>query len=541
MAIGSPCYGSENSFKVSDTSVEVYGASVRFQTGSLVKEAPNWSIADFVVEKAIREVMESEAGESFVAAVKKALKESDKIEPLEIVLVESTDAGLNESATTSASAAGATTKEFSRFVIGENKVELRMGKKGDGAVLATVECDTSDKAEIRQACEALMDQATDAGFTITEAKKGGKDAKDAKDDEEEENPEDDEEGEDDEGMDEAEKAAKKAARKAAKDKQDADSEEEEGEDSEDEEEAEDDEDLEESMNALQAAVMGIVLEHRQVAASRACAAFESAVTANDRPRALAAAKLVAEAASVEIAPEILEGMAAKAHRKGPRPTGRTLVRKAGGNRSNGKGLRQAALPSAGSVARRPVAEGGTAMHSMNRLKPGKLAKTPTDPPEPKGGIPNNVDFSDEDEAETWVESVRGMNPEEFVAHMLECSTSDSTATFGTRVKLITEAWKTGRGKKDMARKITAANPIIKKKLGKGVSMEEVAIQAANENMVVEFTRDRLDEFAEAALALNISEGAEVSIRSDSVLVTIPKAATAKLLTLMSDVKVHDPA
>lgn len=519
-----PSYGydtNSNRFKVGDVTVEVYGGSVRIPVDQMIKDAPSYSIGDFVLEKAVREVMESEAGESFIAAVQAALKDSDKIAPLEIILRES----INEDAADEVTITEG--DDYAKIVMGEAAVELRAGKDGKGEVLATVECDVTDQAAVTEAEAAIVDKATELGFALIEAKKGDK-AKD-KDDAEDDEEETDDEGEDDE----------------------------------------DDEEMDEATSALlSAAVVGIVVEHKGDYAM-AVTAFDEAVESKDRKRAVMAATMVAEAAGVELPAEVTEGLHARRHKSGRRPSGKTLIRKAMVRVKGGKSGGFSAAPYKGHPAQtNPATSRGnandvtkshvnptpgkpkgsklgenTATNSMKNERPGKLASTSTDPADPTGGIPNNVDFTDQEAQDTWTESVRKMSPEEFVGDMLEHSVSDDRATFALRVKCIVEAFKKGPGKKDMARKITAANPIIKKKTGKGVSMEEVVQEAAAETVTVEFPRSRIEEFTTASQAAKLPDATDVVVLSETVLVKVPKGAVGKLLTLFTgdDIKIKDSA
>ncbi len=74
---------------IGDIKCSVYGPGMRLRTEDFIKEAPNYSIADFVIEAALKEVLAGKVGESMVVALKAQLKGSSKVDALEISLAES--------------------------------------------------------------------------------------------------------------------------------------------------------------------------------------------------------------------------------------------------------------------------------------------------------------------------------------------------------------------------------------------------------------------------------------------------------------------
>lgn len=148
-------------------------------------------------------------------------------------------------------------------------------------------------------------------------------------------------------------------------------------------------------------------------------------------------------------------------------------------------------------------------------------------------------------AEAWIASVRGMGLEEFVADLTKKASTDSDDEFRARTEAMIEAYRCGPGKKDMARKITAGNPIVKKKLGKGISLEGVETAGATsegatlpKSMRITFPKGRQDEFLLRTREAGSDGSGEVDIVDENIVVTMPYAAAmkTKLLFTGSDVK-----
>ena len=129
----------------------------------------------------------------------------------------------------------------------------------------------------------------------------------------------------------------------------------------------------------------------------------------------------------------------------------------------------------------------------------------------------------------WLETVRAMSVPEFAAHMLEAVSTDTAEVFQARVDALVEGYAAGVGQKDIARKITAVNPIIKKRLGKGLDMESIAKTApVVETVMVAIPSDILDAVLESARKGGALQESEVRISGETIQVRLPKALAAKL-------------
>jgi hypothetical protein len=134
--------------------------------------------------------------------------------------------------------------------------------------------------------------------------------------------------------------------------------------------------------------------------------------------------------------------------------------------------------------------------------------------------------------ETWIDQAAAMSVDEFVTHMLGAAENDLPEDFKAKVDQVVERYKCGPGKKDMARKITAANPVIKKKTGKGVSLE-FKEDAAPETSSLTFPEARVQEFLEAARKSGAGDDSEVVMAEGKVTVTLPKPIMDKVRVLFT--------
>lgn len=137
-----------------------------------------------------------------------------------------------------------------------------------------------------------------------------------------------------------------------------------------------------------------------------------------------------------------------------------------------------------------------------------------------------------DTVESWITKVRDMSVEEFVDDVGEFAGTATTEAFKDRMDAVVEAWKTGPGKKNLARKITAVNPLVKRKLGKGISLESVqATTDEGTTTKVTFPKGRVDEFLLAAReAGSVGEG-EVEMIDNSVVTKLPREIGDKVRAL----------
>ncbi len=341
-----------------------------------------------------------------------------------------------------------------------------------------------------------------------------------------------------------------------KDEEDDEDKDEEGDDQDDDE---DDEDMEE---AIRCAAATVLCEAGRLDLDTT--AVETAITEGDYAAAISALEGVALAVEVDVA-EVTEGLRARAHKRGRRPGAR-------------KGLRgRAPMPKpkmqvGPGVAGKKIAE-GSAQTSANGTVPGQATAevTVTVSSIPEGqasgvadlvrmaggqatadgesivGLFTVAERADEfmstlkdripgasasrsgktetarESVQEWIGRVRSMPVEDFVAHIAETIGTDSDDDFQTRVAALTEAYKLG-GKKDMARKITAVNSLVKKKTGKGINLEGVA----EDRIKITLPRERLDEFIAVANKLGAPAGAAVNVLPKSVEVILPESIADKI-------------
>lgn len=491
-------YGGSSCIKIDTVTASVYGGSLRFVPGDFIKEAPGYAIADFVMEKAILSVLGGDTGEALVAAIKAALKSSDKTKALEIELRESVDAtatALTEGAKAKpgekpaanpAKAAALTEDSVAVLVLGSKTLELREGADGKGKVVVSVTCDPTDEADVARAEAEIDEKAKEAGYEHVDG------------------------------------------------------------------------DVVESAEAF---VVGLMLADPTLLESRALAAFEEAKAAKDQDRLAEIVEMLASGRTGLAAETaaLCEGLRTKARSPGRKPSGKTMVRKASqapklpvdvgpGARFGGRVGGQA---DAGTVSTTPAPTASNPASSQGDAS--RNNSDPDDLEEAKGKVPpaflKNIkkkkdaddeeddaddetdDEDDDDVEEGWADDVRKMSVEEFTSHMLNVASSDKPAKFGKRVAALSEAYATGPGKKDIARKITTVNPIIKRVTGKGVDLEAVANAAANEHVVIEFPRARLDEFLIAGRDAGITNESEVRVDRNQVHVKLPKGMASKVLAL----------
>ena len=286
-------------------------------------------------------------------------------------------------------------------------------------------------------------------------------------------------------------------------------------------------DATEMAEAAEMFVLSALLANRDLLGSHSLAAFESAVKAVDLARMADLIESLFEARSVEgldgLA-DLVEGLRTKAKTKGRKPSGKTMVRKAT--------TKSPALPvSTGPGQRHGGRVGGAADAGQ-----GKAIIPPAQNPASHKDTPSGTRNQDVDWVkEEWVDSIRRMSVEEFTGHMLEAATVDSDDRFALRVAALTEAYK-GPGKKDIAKKITAANPVIKKRAGKGLNLEAIQSEGTT---VIEFARARVNEFLAVSKEVGAGSDAEVRMTNEAVSVRLPKAIAAKVLAVFTgdDVKV----
>jgi len=129
-----------------------------------------------------------------------------------------------------------------------------------------------------------------------------------------------------------------------------------------------------------------------------------------------------------------------------------------------------------------------------------------------------------DTVKEWVESIRRMDDDEFFAEMEQCAKNDLPEDFRAKTQALVEAYKAGPGRRAMARKITHANPIIKRTLGKGLSLEGLDYTT----VVITFPRNRLDEFLQFAEDAGAPRDTEVKIEENTVTVTTGRIAAEKV-------------
>jgi hypothetical protein len=169
---------------------------------------------------------------------------------------------------------------------------------------------------------------------------------------------------------------------------------------------------------------------------------------------------------------------------------------------------------------------------MGKTVSGQVSDDPEDEDDGAGGVkskdgkkvaPKKVKESESTAA--WIVDVRKMSVEEFVADMADAAAKQLPEDFRLRVDALVEAYKSGPGKKDIARKITAANPIVKKKTGKGISLEGVL---EHTEIAVSFPKGRVDEFLLRAQEAGSDGAGNVTMLDETVTVTLPKDLAAKL-------------
>jgi hypothetical protein len=138
-----------------------------------------------------------------------------------------------------------------------------------------------------------------------------------------------------------------------------------------------------------------------------------------------------------------------------------------------------------------------------------------------------------DKVEAWIEEIRAMSVDEFVDYIGGYATKSTTEEFKERIDAMVEAYKSGPNRKSMARKITAANPLVKRKLGKGVNLEAVQEAMEGKNIRFTFPKARVDEFLIAAREAGATTEGDVDMVEDSVNVILPREVGEKVRTLFS--------
>jgi methylmalonyl-CoA mutase cobalamin-binding subunit len=144
-------------------------------------------------------------------------------------------------------------------------------------------------------------------------------------------------------------------------------------------------------------------------------------------------------------------------------------------------------------------------------------------PSAKTSVSESADYTAEAVPE-YCGRLRIMPLDEFTAHIEQFAALDSDDAFAARVKAVVEAYKGCTGKKDMARKITAVNPIIKKRAGKGINMEAID----NATVQVRFTHNQLNEFLVLAGRAGAEKDTPVEWDKSGYLAVIPEAVASKL-------------
>jgi len=133
-------------------------------------------------------------------------------------------------------------------------------------------------------------------------------------------------------------------------------------------------------------------------------------------------------------------------------------------------------------------------------------------------------------SETWIDEVRRMSVTEFASAMLEAAATDTAEAFTVRVAELAEGYAAGVGQKDLARKITAVNPIIKKRLGRGLDLESVSKTTQTvETVMVVIPHSILDEALASFTKDGIPADAEVRILGESIHVRVPRTVAEKLV------------
>ncbi len=304
--------------------------------------------------------------------------------------------------------------------------------------------------------------------------------------------------------------------------------------------------------------------------------FNAAVEKGDYEAALVAVEGVAESVKLD-RKEIIEGLRARAHKRGRKPNPRTGIRNRGGPKPKmqvGPGVSGIGEGSAQTSANATLPAGADAAVTVTvssipeGLASGvaELARMAGGTAEAEGekiialfAVAENADTFEtsvkdringastsrsggkavRESGAEWLGRIRSMPIEDFVAHIAEVTESDSDEDFATRVAVLTEAYKCGPGgKKDMARKITAVNSLVKKKTGKGINLESVA----DDKVKVTFPRDRMDEFLELANKSGATSSAAVNIGHTDVSIILPESVVDKFRDVFTgDGVVYDAA
>jgi hypothetical protein len=370
-------------------------------------------------------------------------------------------------------------------------------------------------------------------------------------------------------IEEARRVAEACKGKGGKDDEGDD----EGDDEDDGDEDEGDEDEEDVEEAIANAAASILVEAGDL--SLDTGAIKLALESHDYGKAIDAVAALATAQSVDRA-AVCEGLRARAHKVGRKPSGKTGPRKVGkqklplpkGVNAEVGASRKVDLPPGSAKVNE-----GTSNTSANGTVPGDadaIVVTCTGMSEEnmrgvadlirdnhgqavqdgttlRGyfAIAEKADLFEttvkdripgvktsrsgsvakvRESVQEWMGRVRAIPVEDFTAHITTVAETDSTADFQTRVDALVEAYKVQGGKKDMARKITAINPIVKKKLGKGVSLEGVA----EDRVKVTFPRARMDEFIALAAKAGAATNTSVTLNRDTMTVTIPESVADKI-------------
>ena len=383
------------------------------------------------------------------------------------------------------------------------------------------------------------------------------------------------------------------------------------------EDEEEDESVQEAFAPLEAALIPLLVESKVFCETAMWQeAYDKAKAAGDVEKAYQAAAIIAESAGVplDFTPKQLEEMKTKAARKGRKPSGKTLRRKAtrksppkpkppvntgpgaaGNGEASGPSLRRAVegqyneptafvyvsvtFPKAQLKEKAAIQKALTALaddyggepdqtstgggqfsltyrfNAESTLQAGNFAsavkegrfkkKNPLFKDATVEFDPEDVVQAGDESAHTlWLEEIRRMDVQEFHEHMQQCSLSDLPEQFKARVEAMKEAYVNGPGRKDIARKVTEANPIIKRKLGKGLSLEGILkedTQSQPSSRRILFPAGRLDEFLKIATEAGADGTAQVEMEADVVAVTLPRPIAEKVTLLFTgqDVAVED--
>lgn len=375
------------------------------------------------------------------------------------------------------------------------------------------------------------------------------------------------EGEEDEipaGATAVDEAGKACGGKGKKDEKPKDDEEEEDDEDDGSEEEEEDEEMAEAIRNAAACVM---LEHGEVVDA---SEIETALVETRYMEAIDALADIAEGCGVECGP-VIEGLRARAHKKGRKGD----IKKAAGRMGKTKDPKPTGQVGPGANGGKMKVSEGTASNSAAGTIPSgaeTITVSVTSIPEGQaddvaalvrdasgtatandaGGIVGHFTTTEhvdqfvsalkdripgaktskgkgraEESAQEWIGKVRTMPVEDFVAHIAEATASDTPEQFATRVTALVEAYKATGGKKDMARKITAVNSLVKKKTGKGISLEGVA----EDNVRITLTRERVEEFESLSKKVGIPANSRVMITPTHLSVIVPESYADKLKTV----------